>query len=45
MAGTQKAPSRNLIRVSGGRNLVVSLEAFGPNTYKENIAEMQNQCL
>jgi len=40
-AGNPKAPPRSLIRVSGYRNLIASLDAFGPSTYKNNVVEMQ----
>ena len=36
---------RNLIRISGDRNLTASLEAFGPELFNLNITEMQKQYL
>lgn len=34
-------PVRDLIEITGDRSLVASLDAFGPNTYVNNQAEMQ----
>lgn len=36
-------PVRQLIKISGDRNFIASLSAFGPAGYKKNIAEMQKQ--
>lgn len=42
-AGEPKAPPISLLRISGARNLVTTLDAFGPNTLDGNVAEMQKQ--
>jgi hypothetical protein len=42
-AGKSKAPPISLIRISGTRKLISSLEAFGPNCFNENVAEIQKQ--
>lgn len=42
-AGQPKVPPRSLLSISGDRKVVASLKAFGPGTYRENIAEMQKQ--
>ncbi|MFH1711065.1 MAG: hypothetical protein ABH840_02020 [Nanoarchaeota archaeon] len=42
-AGEPKAPPRSLIRISGDRQLVASLDAFGPNYFNSNVAKMQEQ--
>lgn len=38
-----KAPPISLLQVSGARSLVTSLDAFGPNSFNQNVAEMQKQ--
>lgn len=40
-AKQQKAPPRNLIRISGDKELITSLKAFGPNYFNNNVSEMQ----
>ena len=40
-AAQPKAPPRNLIKISGDRDIVASLEAFGPSTFGDNIQEMR----
>lgn len=40
-AGEPKAPPISLIKISGERNLIVSLDVFGPTYFEENIKEMQ----
>lgn len=42
-AGKPKAPPISLLEVSGVRNLLMSLDAFGPNYFNQNVAEMQKQ--
>ena len=41
--GEPKAPPRSLIRISGDRNLVASLDAFGPSYFNSNVTDMQKQ--
>ena len=38
-----EAPSRDLIKLSGDRELIASLEAFGPNYFDSNVEAMQRQ--
>jgi hypothetical protein len=42
-AGTPKVPPINLIKITGPRNLVASLNAFGPNYFNSNVTEMKKQ--
>jgi len=39
--GEPKFPPMSLIKIAGDRNLITRLDAFGPNTFDENVAEMQ----
>ena len=39
-----ESPSRELLEITeGGRTLITTLKAFGPNTFNRNVAEMQRQ--
>lgn len=40
LAGKPKVPPISLIRIAGDRNLITSLDAFGPSTFNGNVEEM-----
>lgn len=41
IAEEPKAPPISLLEISGARNLITSLDAFGPGYFKTNVTEMQ----